>query len=874
MTAGLIAAWVDTARRHRWLVLLVALLLTALSLWLAATRIGVSTDTSTMLDPDLPFQRQNQALKEAFPQLGGDLVVVVEGRTTAMTDHAAARLSNALAARTDLLAFVSDLQGDPFFRRNGLLFVPLDDLYALSDTLAEAQPVLGTLAADPSLRGVADLMDTVADGLANPGTGAPPVPLAPVLDRMKETTQARLAGEPARLDWQRLIGGETGPLAETNRRLILAKPARDLTGLSPAGEAMTAVRTAARDLGLTPENGVTVRLTGAAAMETEELKSVQTGMDIAGAITFAAVVTLLILGLRSPRLIGATVITLVAGLCWTAGLAAAVVGTLNLISVAFAVLFIGLSVDFGIHFALRYKEARDQGADNAAALDEAARGVGPALALCAVAAAIAFLSFLPTDYRGLAQLGLISGLGMAVAFVANLTLPPALLGLMPARAGRGAAMDASGRLAGRLEAALRRHARTVALVALVVGVGAAALAPGARFDFDPLNLRDPNTESVATLFDLMEDPRVTPYTMDILAEDLDTAEALADRVAALPAVGSAITARDLVPDNQDEKLMVIQDLALFLGPTLAVDPLPSPDAEARRAARAALVDALRRLASTPGADAVLRDAATGFAEALARADTDDALAAVAEGLTVDLPPMLERLETSLGAQPVTLDDLPPALLGRYLAPDGRARVEVRPALDPREPDQLARFVDAVRAEVPKATGSPVLIRESGRTVVWAFAEAAGLAFVGITILLAVTLRRGRDILLVFAPLGLAALLTVATAAVFNLPFNFANVIVLPLLFGLGVASAIHLVQRERDETDVSRAMTSSTPRAVVFSALTTIGSFGSIAASSHPGTASMGVLLTIAIGLTLVCTLGVLPALLALWPSRRHPPPG
>jgi len=122
---------------------------------------------------------------------------------------------------------------------------------------------------------------------------------------------------------------------------------------------------------------------------------------------------------------------------------------------------------------------------------------------------------------------------------------------------------------------------------------------------------------------------------------------------------------------------------------------------------------------------------------------------------------------------------------------------------------------------------------------------------------------------VFAPLTLAAVLTVATAAVLGLPFNFANVIVLPLLFGLGVASAIHLVQRERDATTVADAMASSTPRAVVFSALTTIGSFGSIAASSHPGTASMGVLLTIAIGLTLACTLGVLPALLALWPSQK-----
>jgi hopanoid biosynthesis associated RND transporter like protein HpnN len=880
MIAAALTAWVEGARRYRWAVIALSILLTVLSLWAVMTRIGVSTDTSTMLDPDLPFQQQNRALKDAFPQLGGELVIVIDAPTATQADRAAARLTEALAPRTDLFAFVSDLAGDPFFRRNGLLFLSLEELYALSDTLAEAQPFLGTLWHDPSLRGLADLMDEAAGQVAESGADGVALPLGPVLDRMAAVTGAQGAGDgAARLDWRALIqpDGAAAPGAQA-RHLILAKPERAFGSMTPAGDAMRAIRETARDLDLTPANGVTVRLTGAAAMETEELGSVQTGMDIAGIITFVAVVSLLVIGLRSLRLILATVATLIAGLCWTAGLAAVTVGTLNLISVAFAVLFIGLSVDFGIHFGLRYKEGRDRAIDNRDALLDAAHSVGPGLLLCAVAAAIAFLSFLPTDYRGLAQLGLISGMGMGVAFLANLTLPPALLGAWPVRPGlvdgpriSDTALDerdASERLSGRLDGILRRHARSVALGALGVGLVAAAVTPWARFDFDPLNLRDPDTESVATLFDLLEDPRVTPYTMDILADDLTAAEALADRVAALPEVAGAITARDLVPSDQQEKLFAIQDMALFLGPALARTPRPGPDDAERRAARDALVAALETIRTADGADAATRDAAGRLAGALAGIGDDATLARVSTALTADLPPMLTRLKESLTAGPVTMEDLPDALLGRYLADDGRARVEVRSALDPRDPDQLGRFVDAVRAEVPTATGSPVLIRESGRTVVLAFAEAGALALIGITVLLAATLRQLRDVLLVFAPLTLAAVLTVATAAVFGLAFNFANVIVLPLLFGLGVASAIHLVRRERAEVDIAHAMHSSTPRAVVFSALTTIGSFGSIAASSHPGTASMGVLLTIAIGLTLVCTLGVLPALLALWPSR------
>ena len=875
MMARLLAAWVDLARRRRWAVLALCLVLTALAVWSAATRLGVSTDTSAMLDPDLAFQRQDRALKEAFPQLGGELVVVIEAMTAAQADRAAARLTKTLRARDDLFARVSDVAGAPFFRRNGLLYLTVDELYALSDRLAAAQPVLGALAGDPSLRGLAGMMETMAGAVESGAARDLAEALAPLLRRMAETGRAALDRPevPVRLDWRALLNepAATEGAEGVARHLLLASPRRDFAALSPAGAAMKAIRETARDLGLTPEAGVTVRLTGAAAMETEELRSVQTGMDIAGALTVTAVLALLVVGLRSGRLILATVITLAVGLAWTAGLAALAVGTLNLISVAFAVLFIGLSVDFGIHFALRYREARAAGADGDAALDQAAHGVGPALVLCAVAAAIAFLSFLPTDYLGLAELGLISGLGMAVALVANLTLLPALLALAPPRAVTAGTAGGGGlaRLSTRAEALLRRHARAVALAALGVGLVGVVAASGARFDFDPLNLRDPNTESVATLFDLLDDPRISPYAIDILTPDPDAAEAVAARVAALPEVARATTVRDLVPADQEEKLAVIGDMALFLGPALAASPRPAPDPEARAEARVRLMAALDRLAAVAAGGDETRALAARLRAVLGDADGATDQARLAEALTADLPALLDRLRQSLEARPVGLSDLPEALRGLYLAPDGRARVEVVPAIDPRDPAELARFVDAVQTLEPSAAGSPVLIRESGRVVLRAFAEAGALALVGIVVLLALTLRRLRDILLVFAPLGLAAVLTMAVSAVAGLAFNFANLIVLPLLFGLGVASAIHLVQRERGAGDVAEAMASSTPRAVLLSALTTIGSFGSIAASSHPGTASMGVLLTLAIGLAMVCTLVLLPALLALWPSRR-----
>jgi len=214
--------------------------------------------------------------------------------------------------------------------------------------------------------------------------------------------------------------------------------------------------------------------------------------------------------------------------------------------------------------------------------------------------------------------------------------------------------------------------------------------------------------------------------------------------------------------------------------------------------------------------------------------------------------------------------VPADLRERFIAADGRARLEIYPRENIQEDsDALRVFVDAVIAIAPDATGAPIVMLEGGRAVILAFFQAAGLAVVAITVLLVVLLRNLRDIAMVFAPLVLAALLTVAATVVLDMPFNFANVIVLPLLFGLGVAGSLQLVMREIREHGTAGVLTSSTPRAVLFSAVTTIGSFGSLGLSGHPGTASMGLLLAIAITLSMVCSLVVLPALMATFGPTR-----
>jgi len=852
--------WLEMVRRAAWVVVLVSVAAGAGVAAYVAENIRINTNTSDMLSPDLPFRRNAHALNEAFPQFSDNILVVIDGATPDIADDAATALAEQLRQHPKLFGSVYDPAAEPFFRKNGLLYLDEDKLNELSDRLAEAQPFLGVLWRDPSLRGLFKMLGLAIDETLKSKDGVP-IEIGTVLKAMTAVVKAQREGRFKTLSWQELMTGETAD-TDATRRLLLIQPALDFTSLSPAAKAMTALRTIARDMNLDAAHGVRVRLTGSAALAQDELGSVEKGMSLASIISLILVVGLLFVGLGSPRMAVAILVTLIIGLIWTAGFGLAALGRFNLISVAFAVLFIGLSVDFGIHFGLRYKEEIDAGIDHATALGRAGVGVGGALTLCAVTAAIGFFSFLLTAYLGLAELGLIAGTGMFIALFTNFTVLPALLTLAPLRP-RPGKVRTKGRP--RLQPFIERHARAIVWGALALGLASLAVVPEVRFDFDPMNLRNPKTESVSTLFDLMKSGHNNPYSITVLAPNLDQAKKLAAKLRDLKEVDSAVTLADYVPDNQEEKLDIIGSMALYLAPALsATEHKKPPSIEDRRRALGDVERQLARLAASSRAEASAARSLLDQLTALGKVDTLSAgtLTELKTRLLAGLPGRLDALRQSLNAAQVTLSNLPASLRKRTIAADGRARVDVTPKGNMRNDAVLRRFVNAVRTIAPHATGAPVIILEAGKAVVTAFRDAALIAVGAISLLLVVVMRNVRDVLLVFAPLTLAALMTVAATVVLSLPFNFANVIVLPLLFGLGVASGIHLVLRERKEQGTNGALATSTPRAVVFSALTTIGSFASISLSSHPGTASMGELLAVAITLTLVCTLGVLPALI------------
>ena len=844
-------ALVDRVQKAPWVALAAAIGLTALSGFYAAGNLKIDTDTAGMISEDLPFRQRFKAFRHAFPTLSDNVAIVIDADVPDRADRAADRLAARLRADPDRFPLVFSPETHPFFLRSGLLYLGLDDLTGLADDLADSQPFLSTLAADPSLRGLAGVLKDALDGAENDDQARR---IASVLNRISEAAAATAEGKSVPLSWRNLIN--TSLDEGTNRRVIVTKPKVDFGSLSPAAEAMARIRTLARDAGLTEEAGVTVRLTGGVVISTEELESVKNGATNAGLVSLVLVAILLAWGIRSLRLVLGILAALICGLVWTAGFTTLAIGHLNLVSVAFAVLFIGLGVDFGIHFALRFREERLGAGDQREVMRRTGHGLAMPLGLSATAAAISFFSFIPTDYRGLSELGLIAGAGMFIAFAATFTVIPAFLSLLPPSAPRTALATRS----------FGWSDHRIATGALALGAICAAVVPFARFDLDPIKLRDPSTESVRTFRDLAATPGLSPYTIEVLANSLSDAYEVAGKLRLLPQVDKVVTAANLVPVEQEEKLAIVADLNIFYATLGTSDPVPVTEAE-RGAAFEVLRQTLQRAADRPLKE--LSDAARKLDARMEKLSDPEQRIAFEKDVFEFFAPQVERLKLALSARPVALNDLPPEVLGRYLAPSGRARVQVYPSENLEDPDALARFVVAVREISPGATDSPVEILEAGRAVVNSVVTAALISIVAVSAMVFAMMRSVRDTLLVLIPLILAALYTVAATVALGMPFNFANVIVLPLLMGLGVASGIHLVSRAREEHSGTVAFATSTPRAVTFSALTTIASFGSLAVSSHRGTASMGELLMLSIGLTLVCTLIVLPSLMQLWPARK-----
>jgi len=872
------------AQRHARVTVCAGVLLASFSAWFAATHLGISTDTNLMFPKSLPWRQASLVFDRDFPQFADLMVAVIDAKAPEEAEATATGLSRALQADPTHFRQVRQPDASPFWSREGLLFLDIKTLGPLLDRVIEAQPFLGQLAADPSSRGLFGALGLLGHGVE---LGEADIQtITPALTAFHKTISAALDGRSAPLSWMQLIGGGMAELGGSYR-FVLAQPKLDFAALRPGGAAEDAMRAAVRSLPYVVSGDARVRITGAVALANDEFATVAQGVlsGLIGSVLLIAV--WLFFAVRTWRLIVPILLTLGLGLLLTVAFATAAVGTLNLVSVGFGILFVGIAVDFAIQFCVRFRESLENQNTNdtapiatapiatapiATALASTARRAGGQVAVAAAATAAGFLAFVPTDFRGVAELGLIAGAGMIIAFLCTITFLPATIALCrPLRGGVSARL----RWGAPMDRLVRHWHRPLLALFLMIAVLGAVLAPRLIFDADPLHTKDPTTEAVRTLYDLMASPVTNPFTIDIMTANPAEAAAMTGRLQGLDLVDRVLSINSFVPDDQEKKLAMVGDAKSLLATTVAPQDMAMPPTamQIRHAADEALKPIERALAKlSPGNLTVNppNNPLAAIADDLRRlSQADDRKAEqVDDMLTRFLPQELRQLNLALDAQPVSLGSIPPDIAKDWVLPDGRARVQVVPKQAASNSEALRRFVEEVSAKAPNAGGSAVTIVATSATIVGAFRTAALTAVISIALILLVSLRRPLDVGLVLAPLLLSALMTVLIAVLLPITLNYANIIALPVLLGVGVSFNVYFVMNWRAGRVL--VLSSATARAVLFSALTTGTAFGALALSAHPGTASMGVLLLTSLGCTLVASLIFVPALLAALPRPRR----
>jgi hopanoid biosynthesis associated RND transporter like protein HpnN len=842
---------IQFVERYRIAIIISYILLTIFSVFYIKDHLGVSTDTTDMLSKDLEWRKLDIEYEKEFPQFTDNLLIVIESDTPDQASDTAKTLHTALKDNPKLISDIFYPNQLPYFSQSAFLFLDTDELQDLADQLATIQPFLGTLLADKNLRG---LFTMLSDALKYKQEGED-IDLKPLLLEINRAFEDKNYN----VSWQRLMSTDKDSKS-VYREFIVLRTLESEEEFLPGEDVIKHVRSTIDSLGLI-NNNINIRLTGGTALSYEELKSVSDANIHAIVISFILVAIILMFGLESGWLVLASIITLFFGLIATTAFAAITVGELNLISVAFAVLYIGLGIDFTIHLTLRYREQSLTEQNNDSALQQATSLILRSLILCAITTAIGFYSFMPTDYVGVAELGWIAGSGMFISIIFTLTLLPALLSLKPYQAKTPITKQTSPLIL-FLSSLPYKYSKQILLFTLIVLIGFITQLHKVSFDINTLNLQDPDNESVQTYRDLLEVSDSSPWSSVLLKQNREDVLNSIDEIKELDLVDDVIWFEDLLPIDQDEKLFIIDEMNLFMGMLSTTESSTDINIENKVAAINKLKTQLESF-KEPELQSELYNLSANLSTLLIN-DNESKLLSLEKQLLFNLDGRIDSLNAALNADVVELKDIPVEVHDRWISPK-HYKIEILPKENLNDNAAMARFVKQLQAYDNTVIGSPVISIEAGNAVISAFKSAFSYALIAIALLLLFLIKQKLDAIIILATVVIGAVFTFGFMLIFNIPLNFANIIGLPLLLGIGVDSGIHIADRFRQEqgTNQNIFMTSST-RGVFVSSLTTICSIGNLAFSSHTGTASMGLLLTLGLASMMISTMIILPAFL-IW---------
>jgi len=880
MTARWLLALVRLSTARPGATVVLALVLTAAGLAVTSRALRFQTSNLKLLPAAAPYAVRYAEYLRDFGELN-DIVVVVQApspdEATRYVDRLVAELGRGPVGDSRLTYRIdpTSLQG------RALLYLPVVRLTELRDRVLDYEELIEAYAARPTLaRLLEGVNERLGQAIVNrfmdlglePRGGSDTRFLELVLEQMT----ARLDGStPAyRSPWESLAGGAGTPGApryfvsrDARYLFVFVETRRERGVFADSRSTVEALRGAIE--ALRPEfPGTEAGVTGSPAISSDEMVTAFDDGKAAGVVALVATLGLVLAAFRQVAAPLLMLGALAVSQAWTLGIVTLVVGHLNIFSVMFISIVVGIGIDYGIYVLFRVREQTALGAGTRAALELAAQRTGPGILLGALTAAATFFALTLTEFGGIREFGLISGIAILMAFVAMLTLFPAGLVLLDRR--RRAAPPPAGPLeppvARRLLVLLRAPRWILAGAALLTALTLVS-ARQVRFDDNMLRLQAHGVESVLWEQRMLAGAGRSGLSALATAGSLDELRTKAEAFARLPSVAQVDSILTVLPDRPADKLPLIRALATMLGP-LRVSPAPAFTAAELRAPAESLG---RRLtlavteAPQPRADLQrlhaladrLRRGLRGGLDPGARAS----LEALQRELALDFQDQLQRLQANLDPRGVGPEDVPPAVRRRHVGTSGRFLLRIQPAIDVWQHAGAERFVGELRTVDPEVTGAPVITFESIRLIKRSYLEGTVYAMLLVLALTALMFGNARDTLVAFLPLALGLGWTLGLMPLAGLSFDLANVWALPLLIGTGAEYGVTLVARFREARATGMpALARSTVLAVLINGLTTIAGFGSLLVAHHQGIFGLGLLLTIGAATSLVAALVVLPA--------------
>ena len=879
------------AYRQSLLVISVALVLAILSLWVTAKKLTFKTGRGDLVAKGLPYVKQYENYREQFEDLEG-MVVVVEGENPADMAGFAEALAIKLQAQSHLFSQVVFKIDIRYFRSRFLLYLDQDELATLTRKLDDHQGFLESVNGAPGLHTLLSSINTeissgMVDSLLTDFLGGDDEEesgdagdLNLLVRLLEEMTRALMGETGYRSPWQALFTGdgdslrEKGYMVSKNEDLLftLLVPNNDKTSFTGYKDAVALARQAIAETRKDFPD-IRVGLTGEDVISSDEMVTTQADVETASKIALTGVALLFIIAYRGVVKPLLAVFCLLLALCWTIGFTTLTIGHLNILSIVFTTILIGLGIDFGIHILERYKEERQSGHEILEALQKTVQGTGRGNFSGAITTAMAFGAMVLTDFIGIVELGWIAGWGILFCMVAMLLVLPALITLEEKWRKPHYALARSTTTKKRqwIDKLFDHYYLIIGLCTFLVLIASLSL-KDLRFDYNLLDLQAKGTEAVQYEMKILESAGRSAWSAAMLADSLEEVQEKELLLKALPTVARFESISAVIPEHQEENLLTIRkDLAPLLK-ELEVEP------EDVAFSLKALNKTLKRIqfklqGGEEGGDPldpvqVAGNRLRNFLEKSQKIEqglAESRLENFSALLFTDYRDLIDELKANAEAQPVRLEEIPPKLRKRYISKKGKYVIHIFPSVDIWDQDERRKYLSDLRSVDPNVTGTAVHMFESTRLMTEGYVKGGLYAMTAIIFYVFFMFRNVRTVFFVLLPVLAGSIWTVGVMELIGLKLNMANLVILPLILGVGVVNGIHITHRYREEEDKhASVLGKSTGQAVVLSSFTTMIGFGSLMVADHNGVFSLGLVLTIGVFNCLIASITFLPALLKL----------